>query len=166
MSARSTGKQSRHILKTLSTSSLFDNQTFQSVNSTTERLIYHFLTLLISYFTYRTICSFHHDPLSDQISIYIYIHTRWRYESGFVYIFIFQISHLFTKSHHPIVCDARISISLNSLPLSVFLYHFQLSFDCCLKIVHFRTLFWAIYIGLTLIINFHFSHIYISFLIP
>ena len=83
-----------------------------------------------------------------------------------MYVFIWSISPIFMKSHHPIVRDARISISLNSLPLSVFLYHFQLSFETCFKIVHFRTLFWAIYIGLTLITNFHFSHIYISFLIP
>ena len=82
----------------------------------------------------------------------------------FVYVFIWSISPIFMKSHHPIVCIARISISLNSFPLSVFLYHFQLSFDAQLKVVHFGTLFWPIYLGLTLIYKFSlFRYLYFVF---
>ena len=82
----------------------------------------------------------------------------------FVYVFIWSISPIFMKSQHPIVRVAKDFISLNSFPFSVFLYHFQLSFDAQPKVVHFRTLFWPFYIGLTCILKFSlFAYIYFTF---
>ena len=82
----------------------------------------------------------------------------------FVYVFIWSISPIFMKSQHPIVRVAKDFISLNSFPFSVFLYRFQLSFDAQPIVVHFRTLFWPFYIGLTCILKFSlFAYIYFTF---
>ena len=97
-SARGTGKQSRHVLKTRSTSSLFDNQTFESVNSTTERLIYHFLTLIthiilyISYYIHFIMTHF-------QIKLaYIYIYTPDDAMNPALFTFLFSKFLIYLRS--------------------------------------------------------------------